>query len=86
MAKKWFQEAVEAGRTKNLNGWSKTQPASERRRRALASRVSNYSLHDKALSAGRALQSLVNVTEDRATRIIAKSDADYFFAIAKRTR
>lgn len=82
--KKWFQPAVEKGRTKNLNGWSKSQSASTRRRRALSSRPSNWSLQKRRLSAARALQALANVSRDTATARKAKSDADYFFRLYNR--
>lgn len=80
---KWFQKAVRKGRTKNLNGWSKKQTANVRRQRALGSRPSNYPKRKRLVSAGRALQALANVTQDRATKKIAKSDAEYFFRKAK---
>ncbi len=83
---KWFQKAVRKGRTKNLDGWSKKLPASSRRRRALGSRPSNWSTRKRMVSAGRALQALANVTQDRTTRQLAKSDAEYFFGQARRYR
>jgi len=86
MTNKWFQKAVRKGRTRNLNGWRKDLPAGERRARAYRSRVSNYSPHDKYLSAGRALIALANVTQDRETRAAARSDAEYFFRMAKKRR
>lgn len=83
-SKKWFQKAVAKGVTTNLNGWSKSQSASVRRRRALASRPKNWNLDTRYLSAGRALQALANVTKDRLTKIRAKADADYFFRKARK--
>ena len=56
----------------NLHGWSKDMSTDERRRRAAIGRDD--------LSSARALQQLTNLSTDRKTKIIAKSDADYFFA------
>lgn len=78
---KWFEEAVEGGRTKNLDGWSKGLKATTRRRRALASRPDNWSLCAKRLSAARALQALANVTQDDRTEEVAQRDANYFFKL-----
>ena len=54
-------------------GWNKDDGQVKRRRAALASRRGNY------LKAGRALQSLANVTTDRETARKARADALYFF-------
>ena len=56
---------------KNLHGWEKDMSATKRRKLA--------SIGRNDLSSGRALQQLVNVTTDRATKKSAKADADYFF-------
>jgi len=85
MARKWFQKAVRKGRTKNLNGWSKNLPSDLRRARAFRSRPSNWNRRQRLVSAGRALQALANVTQDRETRIKAKADAEYFFRKAKQS-
>ena len=79
MAKKWFKKAVRKKPPYDLGGWSKTQSAATRRRLALASRPKNWSLNNRRLSAGRALQALANVTKDPATKRAAESDARYFF-------
>lgn len=83
MAKKWFQKAVKSGPTKSLGGWKKSQSAATRRRHALESRPSNWSLHKRRLSAARALQALANVTKDRQTKIKAQRDANYFYRLIK---
>ena len=82
---KWFQKAVMKGRTRNLDGWSKDLPSSSRRRRAYGSRPSNLPRRNRLVSAGRALQALANVTQDRETRQKAKSDAEYFFSESKQS-
>ena len=79
---KWFKEAVEAKAPYTLGGWSKSRPATVRRRLALKSRDQKSSKHKQYVSAGRALQSLANVTKDPDTKRAAKDDADYFFAEA----
>jgi len=63
---KWYHHG------KSLD-WSKDDGQIKRRRAALASRRGNY------LKAGRALQSLANVTTDRETARKAQADALYFF-------
>lgn len=86
MAKKWFEEAVQARPPNTLGGWMKGQQASARRRKALASRPKNWSLDRKRRSAGRALQALANVTRDRRTEQVARQDARHFFSKLKSKR
>ncbi len=81
--KDWFNKAVNERPPYNLGGWSKSQSAIVRRRRALSSRPKSWSLREKYLSAGRALQSLANVTKDKSTHLKAKSEANYFFGRLK---
>ena len=81
---KWFKLAVGRRAPYTLGSWAKGKPASARRRAAISSRPSNWSLHKKRLSAGRALLALANVTQDRATRNVAKRDSKYFFEKLKR--
>ena len=81
MARKWFQEAVRKKPPYDLGGWSKNQSPETRRRLALASRDKRLSLHDRRLSAARALQALANVTKDPATKRAAQADANYFFSL-----
>lgn len=83
MAKKWFKKAVMKRPPYNLGGWSKSQSADTRRAHAIASRPKNWSLHNRRLSAARALQALANVTRDKQTKKIARLDARYFFRINK---
>jgi len=78
MARKWFKRAVYEKPPYDLGGWSKSLPASTRRRRALASRPKNWTLAHRYLSTARALQALANVTRDPATRKAALADAKYF--------
>lgn len=78
MGKKWFKKAVQAKPPYTL-GWKKDMPADKRRKAALASRPKNWSLRNRYLSAGRALQALANVTKDKATKRLASIDAKYFF-------
>jgi predicted DNA-binding WGR domain protein len=82
--KAWFKEGVEAKAPNDLGGWSKSRPATVRRRMAIRSRDQKLSKHKQYISAGRALQALANVTKDPDTRDVAKRDADYFFDEAKR--
>ena len=68
---KWFKP-------KRHTGWRKDLPMEVRRARVRAA------THDY-LSAGRAMQSLANVTKDRETHEKALADARYFFAMHSRT-
>ena len=70
-AERWYRPKVKMG-------WKKGSPQTERRRAALKAHTGD------ALAAGRALQALVNVTTDRETKIEARKDALYFFALAKK--
>jgi len=81
---KWFRKAVTAKPPNTLGGWSKSQPKSERRRRALSSRPRNWSKKKRYLSAGRALMALANITKDKETKRKAKADAEYFFSKLRR--
>lgn len=77
--KKWFKPKKETG-------WSKTQSPSTRRRKLLESTDKRKSPHDRYVEAGRRIQALANVTEDKATAKRAKQDADYFFKKAQKTK
>lgn len=54
-------------------GWRKEYPAEKRRRIALRHRRGNY------LATARALNALANVSKDKTTKKLARSDAKYFF-------
>lgn len=84
MNKNWFQKAVMEKPPYSLGGWSKTQSALTRRRKALSSRPKSWSLYRKRLSAGRALIALSNVTQDKPTKRLARQDANYFFSLIKK--
>ena len=60
-------------------GWKKHQKPTTRRRRLLASTDKRKTMHNRYLEAGRRIQALANVTEDKQTEKKAKSDASYFF-------
>jgi len=77
--RKWFQEAVRKKPPYSLKGWSKSKSAEARRRLALASRPKNWTLKRRYRSAGQALLALANVTKDKATKLKARQDAEYFF-------
>lgn len=87
MAKKkaWFQEAVFSKRPNNLGGWKKDQSPSTRRANAISSRLGSNQ-DKRALSAGRALNALANVSKDPGTKRAAKSDANYFFDRARKLK
>ena len=74
---KWFDP-------QKHRGWSKSQSASYRRSLLMKSTDKRKSLHDRRLEAAHAMQALANVTEDRATRVKAKSDANYFYRLLKK--
>jgi len=59
--------------------WHKDMPTKERREAALESRKGD------ALSTARGLLSLSNVTRDAQTKRLARADADYFFALHRKT-
>ena len=69
MPEKWYKAA---GSKSKHTGWKKSYPAKKRRSLALKG-------HKSALSAGRALQALANVTKDEPTRKAAQADAKYFY-------
>ena len=71
LGKRWYKPGRELH-------WSKEDKPTTRRRNALKSRRGNE------LKAGRALQALANVTQDKGTEKAARSDARYFFEKHKR--
>jgi len=71
---------------KSHSGWSKSQPATTRRRKLLSSTIKSKSFHDRYVAAGRKIQSLANVTKDKPTKRIARQDAMYFFRKAKKNK
>ena len=81
--KKWFMRGVKKKPPYTLGGWSKSQKAVTRRRKALASRPRNWTMKHRYLSAGRACTALSNVTSDSATERMARADARYFFSKLK---
>jgi len=76
MSEKWFNP-------KRHTGWSKTQPATTRRRKLLAATDKRKSLHNRYVEAGKKAQALANVTVDKRTKELAGLDARYFFRKAK---
>jgi len=77
--KKWFS-------AREHTGWSKTQKATTRRAKLLRATDKRKTKHNQYLEAARKIQALANVTEDKRTAELAKSDADYFFAKARKTK
>ena len=71
---KWFQPSDRS------TGWNKDDKPATRRRKVLKSRWNN------PLKAGRAMQSLANVTTDPTTKRLAKSDAQYFFGLHRKRK
>jgi hypothetical protein len=69
---KWFKP-------KKHTGWKKTQSATTRRRKVMSATDKRKSIHNRYLEAGRKMQALANVTEDKPTKRKAKADANYFF-------
>lgn len=80
---KWFQRAMAESRH-GLSGWHPRQSALVRRQHALRSRPENWKMHNRYISAGRALLALANVTKDQKTYTMARRDSHYFFNMAKR--
>lgn len=68
MAKKvkWFEK-------KSQTGWEKDQPENVRRRKVLKAHKGSE------LAAGRSMQALANVTQDKETARVAGIDAMFFF-------
>jgi uncharacterized protein YkwD len=62
---------------KVVMNWHKDEPPGTRQANALKAHNADR------LATGRALQELANVTTDRETARLAKSDADYFFSKLK---
>lgn len=63
--------------------WRKMQSSTTRRRKLLESTDKRKSMHNRYVAAGRKIQSLANVTKDKATETKARSDAMYFFRKAR---
>ena len=70
---RWYSPTTEMG-------WRKDQPAATRRSLALKAHG-----RDK-LATARALQSLANVTTDKTTKKLARSDALYFFDLYRKSK
>ena len=73
MNKKWFNP-------KKHSGWKKSQKASTRRTKLLNVTDKRKSMHNRYLEAGRKALALSNVTKDKRTKQLSKSDANYFFS------
>jgi len=71
--KRWYSPKVKMN-------WRKDMPVGERRDNALDAHSGNL------LSTARALLAISNVTQDRETKIEARKDADYFFALNRREK
>lgn len=69
---------------KGHTGWSKEQSKDYRRRKVLDSTDKRKTWHNRYVEAGRKMQYLTNVTQDKETERKAKKDADYFFDMAKK--
>ncbi len=65
-SKQWFTPSPDT-----LHGWEKGMSSEKRRRLAAIGR--------EPLSSARALQQLSNLSADRETQKVAKTDAEYFF-------
>ena len=70
---KWYSPSV-------VMGWRKDQSATTRRRLALKSHKGNK------LATARALQSLANITVDKATKKLARADALYFYSLYNKSK
>jgi len=71
---------------KTPTGWKKTQKQTTRRSKLLASTDKRMSMHDRYVQAARKIQALCNVTEDKQTSTVARTDALYFFRKAKKRK
>lgn len=65
-------------------GWKKDNSPEYRRQKVLESTDKRKSMHNRYLEAGRKMQALANVTQDKETEKTAKNDADHFFEMAKK--
>ena len=77
MSSKWFHP-------KKHTGWDKDQSPTTRRRKLMASTPKSMSMRKRHVQAGRRANALANVTTDKATATKARSDANYFFNLAKK--
>lgn len=75
-AKRWFVPTRETG-------WRKSLPAHIRRGYLYIATDERLTKHNRLVQAGRMIQSLANVTTDRATKKAARADAGYFFRRAR---
>lgn len=73
MVIKWFKP-------KTHSGWQKDMPMAKRRRLVLKAHKNDY------LAAGRSMQSLANVSQDKRTSDLAAQDAKYFFREHKKRK
>ena len=63
---------------KKKRGWSKSLPATERRRKTFSSTDKKKTKHNRYLEAFRAMQGLANLSKDPETKTAARADAKYF--------
>ncbi len=71
---------------RDKTGWKKDNCKEYRRRKVFESTDGRKSNHNRYIEAGRKMQTLANVTEDKETHKKAKKDADYFFKMAKKNK
>lgn len=70
---KWFRPTTNTG-------WNKHDPAHLRRYRVL------HAHKGDKLASARAMQALSNVTIDKTTKKLARTDAQYFFDLHKKEK
>jgi hypothetical protein len=79
LVQKWYEH-------KTVTGWRKTQPAEKRRLLLYRSTDRRKSRYHRLLEAARRIQALANVNQDTVTKRLARSDALYFYGLAKKMR
>lgn len=79
LVQKWYEH-------KTVTGWKKTQPAKKRRLLLYKSTDKKKPRYFRLLEAGRRIQALANVNQDPITKRLARSDALYFYGLARKMR
>jgi len=73
LSERWYNPKVHTG-------WNKNSPASARRKSML------HAHKGDKLASGRALTALANVTTDKKTKLLARSDSKYFYDLHRKEK
>jgi hypothetical protein len=79
MVERWF-------RPRHHTGWRGDNAPSTRRAQLMRTTDHRMNLHDRRVQAARRAGALANVTRDRSTERKARTDSNYFYRLARRSR